>query len=96
VEELRRFDVAVHGSVAMVVVESALLPPDPAVVVIPLLRGYPAVRDLNPTIVVEGEQLILATRLICAARRASLKRADTVSEQGDAITRAVDVLMSGV
>lgn len=31
----------------MVVVESELLPLDPAVVVIPLLPDYPAVKDLN-------------------------------------------------
>jgi toxin CcdB len=31
----------------MVVIESNLLPPDPAVVVIPLLSGYPAVKHVN-------------------------------------------------
>jgi toxin CcdB len=80
----------------MVVVESALLPPDPSVVVIPLLPDYPAVRQLNPEIVHEGRSFILATRLISAVRRASLRRTGNVADQGDRITRAIDVLMAGV
>ena len=80
----------------MVVVESDLLPPDPAVVVIPLLAGYPAVRHLNPEIRFMGRPLVLATRLIAAVRRASLRRRGDVGDQADQITRAMDVLMSGV
>ena len=80
----------------MVVVESDLLPPDPAVVVIPLLRDYPAVKGLNPEILHDGERLVLATRLIAAVRRTSLRRAGRVADQGDRINRAVDVLMAGV
>ena len=80
----------------MVVVESDLLPPDPAVVVIPLLRDYPAVKGLNPEILHDGERLVLATRLIAAVRRTSLRRAGNVVDQGDQINRAVDVLMAGV
>ncbi len=80
----------------MVVVESDLLPPDPAVVVIPLLHDYPAVRLLNPSIHHGGQHLILATRLIAAVQRASLRRTGTVTDQGDRITRAIDVLMAGV
>ena len=95
-EQLRRFDIAVHRDVMMVVIESELLPPDPAVVVIPLFRDYPAVRHLNPAIWVGDEQLVLATRLIGAVRRASLRRVGSASKQGDEITRAVDVLMMGV
>lgn len=95
-EELKRFDIAVYGDVAMVVVESELLPPDPAVVVIPLLHDYPAVRLLNPLIAVEGEPFILGTRLIGAVRRASLRRVGSAAEQGDEITRAIDILMAGV
>lgn len=95
-EQLRRFDVARYQGVLMVVVESDLLPPDPAVVVIPLLAGYPAVKQLNPQIDVDGVHLILATRLIAAVRRSSLERTGNVAEQGDQITRAVDVLMAGV
>lgn len=94
--ELRRFDVAEHGGHLMVVVESDLLPPDPAVVVIPLLPDYPAVRLLNPVIRHEGRDLVLATRLIAAVRRSSVQRRGTVADQGDRITRAVDVLMGGV
>ena len=80
----------------MVVVESELLPPDPAIVVIPLLADYPAVKDLNPEVVLDGERWILATRLIAAVRRSSLRRAGSVADHGDRINRAIDILMAGV
>lgn len=95
-EELRRFDIAEHRGVAMVVVESDLLPPDPAVVVIPLLADYPAVRLLNPAIFHGERRLILATRLIGAVFRAGLRRVGGAGSQGDEIIRALDVLMTGV
>ncbi len=95
-ERLTRYDVAEYKGVTMVVVESDLLPPDPAVVVIPLLRDYPAVKGLNPEILHDGERLVLATRLIAAVRRTSLRRAGNVADQGEQINRAVDVLMAGV
>lgn len=95
-ERLTRYDVAEYGGVKMVVVESDLLPPDPAVVVIPLLPDYPAIKDLNPEVLHEGKRLILATRLIAAVRRSSLRRAGNLADQGDRINRAVDVLMAGV
>ena len=94
---LSRLDVAEYNGVAMVVVESDLLPPDASVVVIPLLSGYPAVRHLNPEIhLQDGRRLVLATRLIAAVRRSSLRHNGNVVDQGDLITRAVDVLMAGV
>jgi len=96
VESLKRYDVAEYNGVKMVVVESDLLPPDPAVVVIPLLVDYPAVKDLNPEVLHDGQHLVLATRLIAAVRRSSLRRAGSVAEHGDRINRAVDVLMAGV
>ncbi|MDJ1007865.1 MAG: CcdB family protein [Paracoccaceae bacterium] len=80
----------------MVVVESDLLPPDPSVVVIPLLSDYPAVRQLNPEIEHDGRRYILATRLIAAVRRRSLRRTGNAAAQADEITRAMDVLMAGV
>jgi toxin CcdB len=95
-DTLTRFDVAEYKGISMVVVESDLLPPDASVVVIPLLSGYPAVQQLNPKIQLNGRPLILATRLIAAVRRASLSRTGSVADQGDQITRAVDVLMAGV
>lgn len=95
-EHLIRYDVAEYKGLAMVVVESDLLPPDPAVVVIPLLPDYPAVKDLNPEILHDGKRLVLATRLIAAVRRSSLRRAGSVADQGERIRRAVDVLMAGV
>ncbi|MBK7003899.1 MAG: CcdB family protein [Burkholderiales bacterium] len=79
----------------MVVVENDLLPPDPAVVVIPLLADYPAVKDLNPVLVRDGG-VGCCTRLIAAVRRSSLRRVGSVADQGDRISRAVDVLMAGV
>lgn len=95
-EALKRFDVAEYAGVMMVVIESGHLPPDPSLVVIPLLSDYPAVRHLNPEILVAGQRLILATRLIGAVRRRSIARIGNVGEQGDSITRAVDVLMGGI
>ena len=80
----------------MVVVESDLLPPDPAVVVIPLLSDYPVVKDLNPELLLDGQHWVLATRLIAAVRRSQLRRTGNVAEQGDKINRAIDVLMAGV
>jgi toxin CcdB len=80
----------------MVVVESELLPADPAMVVIPLLPDYPAIRLLNPALLHDGKHLILATRLIAAVRRAHLRRTGSVAAQRDQITRAIDVLMAGV
>ena len=95
-ERLTRYDVAQYSGVKMVVVESDLLPPDPAVVVIPLLADYPAVKELNPVLVHDGQRWVLATRLIAAVRRSSLRRVGSVADQGDRINRAVDVLMAGV
>lgn len=95
-ENLKRYDIAEYHGVSMVVVESDMLPPDPSVVVIPLLSDYPAVKHLNPEIDHDGRRLILATRLIAAVRRSSLSRTGSVEGQGDLITRAVDVLMAGI
>ena len=93
---LNRLDVAEHAGVLMVVVESEFLPPDPAVIVIPLLQDYPAVRHLNPAIEHDGKSFVLATRLIAAVLRGRVRRVGSVAPQGDTITRAIDVLMSGV
>jgi len=93
---LTRFDVAEYNGILMVVIESDLLPPDTSVVVIPLLTDYPAVQHLNPDLHYDGERLVLATRLIAAVRRSRLRRTGSVADQGDLITRAVDVLMAGV
>ena len=95
-ERLTRYDIAEYNGVKMVVVESDLLPPDPAVVVIPLLSDYPAVKDLNPELLLDGQRWVLATRLIAAVRRSKLRRTGNVADQGDRINRAVDVLMAGV
>lgn len=95
-DSLTRFDVAEYNGVSMVVVESDLLPSDASIVVIPLLSDYPAVRHLNPELEHDGRRLVLATRLIAAVRRSALHRTGSAADQGDLITRAVDVLMAGV
>jgi toxin CcdB len=64
--------------------------------VIRLLSDDPAVSRLNPEIVHDGRRYILATRLIAAVRRARLRRTGDVTDQGDEITRAIDVLIAGV
>lgn len=94
-EQLTRFDLADWRGTLLVVVESAFLPPDPSVVVIPLLRDYPAVRLLNPEIVVKECRLVLATRLIAAVRRSALRRVGNIGDQSDKITRAIDILTGG-
>jgi len=96
VDRLKRFDIARHGTVSMVVVESELLPQDPAVVVIPLLSDYPAVQGLNPFIQLGDRKLVLATRLIGAVRRSSLHCVGSAADQRDEITKAIDILMEGV
>lgn len=65
-------------------------------VVIPLLEDYPVIRHLNPDFVYRGRNLILATRLIAAVRRSAIRRIGSLSNEGDRITRAVDVLMAGI
>jgi toxin CcdB len=95
-ESLSRYAVAEHNGIFMVVVESDLLPPDPGVVVVPLLSDYPAVKHLNPEIVHDGRRLVMATRLIASVRRGSLREVGNVTDQGDRISRAIDVLMAGV
>ena len=69
----------------MIVGKSDLLPPDPAVVVISLLPGYPAVPHLNPEILHRGRRLVLAMRLIAAVRRSALRRTGRAADQGDEI-----------
>jgi toxin CcdB len=95
VETLSRFDTVTQGGVDFVVVESHLLPPSRAVIAIPLVPDYPVIRGLNPTIMHDGRQLVLATRLIGPIRRASLRRTGSVADQADRITRAIEVLMEG-
>lgn len=94
-ERLSRFDIVAHGDVVMVVVESDLLPPDPAIVVILFLSGYPAIRHLNPVIFHDGREMIQATRLIADVRRSGLRRVGSAAGQGDEIALAVEVLMVG-
>ena len=50
--------------------------------------------SLNPQLQHDGRHLILATRLIAAARLSSWRRTGSVADQGNLVTRAVDVLMT--
>ena len=94
-EALKRLDIAGAGDVFVVAMESEFRPPEPTIVVVPLLRDYPAVTSLNPTIYHDGTPYVLATRLITAARRASLKHVGNAKSQADLISRAVDILLTG-
>jgi len=96
VEAIATYDIVRFGDQLMVVVESDLLPPDTAIVVIPLIREYPAVSKLNPTIHFQQDPYVLATRLIASVRRARVRIVGSAKTQRDEITRAVDVLMSSV
>lgn len=94
-EEISRFDIVEAGGTLYVVVESDILPPDTSVVVVPLLKGYPALPRLNPVIAFEGETYILATRLIVAVIRPALTVVGSAQAQGDEIARALDMLFYG-
>ncbi|MBV7407367.1 CcdB family protein [Maritimibacter sp. DP1N21-5] len=94
-EEISRFDIVEAGGTLYVVVESDILPPDNAVVVIPLLRGYPGLPRLNPTIAFKGDTYVLATRLIVAVVRPALTVVGSAEAQADDITRALDMLLYG-
>ena len=93
---LTRNDVVTQAGELFVVLESELLPPLPTIVVVPLVEDYPVVEGLNPTIRFDGHSYILATRLVIPVRRSGLRHIGDVEDQGDIITRAVDVMMAGV
>lgn len=95
-EELETYDIVSVRNQLAVVIESDLLPPDDAIVVIPLFRDYPAITKLNPTIHFADDAFILATRMIASIRRTTAKKVGSARHQRDDITRAVDVLMSGI
>lgn len=95
-EALETYDIVSVGKQFAVVIESDLLPPDHSIVVIPLFRDYPAITKLNPTIRLGDDDFILATRMIASIRRSTAKKVGTARNQRDDITRAVDVLISGI
>ncbi len=95
-EELETYDIVSVRDQLAVVIESDLLPPDDAIVVIPLFRDYPAITKLNPTIGFCDDAFVLATRMIASVRRNTVKKVGTARGQRDEITRAIDILMSGV
>ena len=92
---MKPFDIAAFSDTLMVVVESETLPPDPAVVFIPLLSNYPAVKFLNPEISFDDQQLVLATRLITSVRRRQIHVVGTATHHRNDIIRAIDVLLGG-
>lgn len=96
-EPVNQFDVIEIQGTLGVIIESHLLAPAKTVVAIPLLAGYPAVKLLNPEIVVAGIPYVLATRLIASVPKASAKPAGhNVVEHRDDIIRALDVMVSGI
>lgn len=68
-------------------------------VVVPLLRPADvpsAMPELHPTMVVDGETFILATQLLAAIRRHELgPPVGNLAAERDAITRALDLLLTG-
>jgi LysR family nitrogen assimilation transcriptional regulator len=57
---------------------------------------YPEITMSEISGVQLNRMLVLATRLVAAVHRSSLRRIANVADQGDCIIRAVDVLMAGV
>lgn len=72
----------------------------PSRVVVPLLPEagpLPPVWGLNPVFVVEGERVTMMTQYLAAVPRRELGRAvGNLAERHDEITRALDVLYTGV
>ena len=68
-------------------------------VVVPLLppeRVPTPIRDLHPVFVVGAERFVMATPLMGAVRRRELGRAvGNLETERDAITKALDVLLTG-
>ena len=69
-------------------------------VVIPLLPPGavpPDLRDLHPRLVVGGTELLAATQLLAAVKRHELGPVvANAADQRDTITRALDLLLTGV
>ena len=94
-ETLKKFDIVETRGRYALVVESELLPRDLTVVVVPLVRGYPQVKWLNPLIDVDGVAHTMMTRLIGSVGLSTLTVVGTARAQGDEITRALDMLFYG-
>jgi toxin CcdB len=71
----------------------------PSRVVVPLLppsAALPAIRDLNPLLRLDGEDVALLTQYLTAVPRADLGPAiASLAPERDAITRALDLLLTG-
>lgn len=68
-------------------------------VVVPLLppaRVPKPIRDLHPVFSIDGNDHVMATQLLGAVRRRELGRAvGSLEAERDAITRALDILLTG-
>ena len=71
----------------------------PSRVVVPLLPpsvALPAISDLNPVLRVGDRDVVMMTHYLTAVPRRELGRAvDTLAAEGDTITRALDLLLTG-
>ncbi len=97
----RRYDVyRTPEAVLVVVIQSDLLEAITTRVVAPLLpRGTAGrgLQSLNPEVIVEGEPLLLMPQLLATLTTAELgTRIASLAENRDAITRALDALLSGI
>ncbi|MBW6398470.1 CcdB family protein [Roseomonas sp. HJA6] len=99
---MARFDLhrAPGGAAGYVVnVQSDLLDHLQTRVVVPLLppdRVPPAMPDLHPNLAVQGEAFLLATQLLAAVPRRELGPVvGSLASERDAITRALDLLLTG-
>jgi toxin CcdB len=71
----------------------------PSRIVVPLLppsTALPAIRDLNPVLRFDGKDVALMTHYLTAVPRAELGPAiGNLAAERDAITRALDLLLTG-
>ena len=84
----------------VVVVQSDLLEAMRTRVVAPLLpvgRAGPGMRSLNPEITIADQTAVLMPQLLATLTIAEMgERVGSIAHMRDAITRAVDTLLSGV
>ena len=71
----------------------------PSRIVVPLLphsEALPAIRDLNPLLRMADQEVVMMTHYLTAIPRRELGRAvANLSDNGDTITRALDLLLTG-
>lgn len=99
---MARFDLyrPKRGAGYLLGVQSHFLDVLPSRVVVPLVPEagpLPPIRGLNPVFVVEGERVTMMTQYLASLPRRELGLAvGNLADQQDEITRALDVLHTGV